>query len=166
MKTADALNMLIVLEERVARVYFGFFRTFREDPVAAECWWELARDEYGHAGLLKMVRELVASDAECGEIGPRLWSLVETVERCEQQAGTVDSLPKALELAIRLESSELDALGDRFLRSLGSDLPGGAARAFSPSERHRRHLAEAAGRTADPKLRQHLETLLGDLRAR
>ena len=49
MKTADALNLLIALEERVARIYFRFFRAFREDPVAAECWWELARDEYGRA---------------------------------------------------------------------------------------------------------------------
>jgi len=164
MKTADALNLLIALEERVARLYFGFFRAFREDPVAAACWWELARDEYGHAGVLKMVRELAASDADCGEIGPRLWSLVDTVERCEQQALTVDALPNALELAIRLESSELDALGDRFLQALASDLPGGAARAFLPSDRHRRRLAQAADRTADPKLRKRLETLLGDLR--
>ena len=166
MKTADALNLLIALEERVARIYFRFFRAFREDRVAAECWWELARDEYGHAGVLKMIRELVASDAECGEIGPRLWSLVETVERCEQQALAVDSLPKALELAIRLESSELDAMGDRFVQSLGPDLPGEAARSFSPSDRHCRRLAEAAGRTADLKLRQRLESMLGGLRGR
>ena len=123
MKTEEALSLLIALEERVARIYFGFFRRFREDRVAAQCWWDLARDEYGHAGLLTMVRELVGAEADCGEIGARLWSLAETVEGYERQALSVESLPRALELAIRLESSELDALGRRLVQLLEADLP-------------------------------------------
>jgi len=160
-KTAEALSLLIALEERVARIYFGFFRRYREDPVAAECWWDLARDEYGHAGLLTMVRELVEADDECGEVGARLWSLAETVEVCERQAQSVDSLPRALELAIRLESSELDALGHRLVHSLEADLPTGAARSFSTLDAHCRRLAGTADRVGDPKLRRRLESLLG-----
>ncbi len=41
MKTQDALSLLIALEERVARVYFHFFRTFRTDLDVARCWWEI-----------------------------------------------------------------------------------------------------------------------------
>jgi hypothetical protein len=160
-KTADALSLLIALEQRVARIYFRFFRAFRADAVASQCWWDLARDEYGHAGLLTMVRELVAPDADCGEIGGRLWSLVETVERCERQAEQVDTLSRALELAIRLESSELDALGHRIVQSLEADLPEGAARSFSTVGAHCRRLAEAADRVSDQKLRQRLESILG-----
>lgn len=52
MKTQDALSLLIALEERVARVYFHFFRTFRHDSEMARCWWDMARDEYGHVGIL------------------------------------------------------------------------------------------------------------------
>jgi hypothetical protein len=44
-KTAEALSLLIAREGRVARIYFGFFRAFRGDGVAAQCWWDLARDE-------------------------------------------------------------------------------------------------------------------------
>jgi hypothetical protein len=160
-KTAEALSLLIALEERVARIYFGFFRAFRGDGVAAQCWWDLARDEYGHAGLLTMVREAVAAEAECGEIGARLWSLAETVEACERQALSVESLPRALELAIRLESSELDALGHRLVQSVEAELPVGAVRSFSTLDAHYRRLAEAADRVPDLKLRRRLASLLG-----
>lgn len=164
MKTADALSLLIALKERVARVYFDFFRAFRTDPSAAACWWDLARDEYGHAGLLTMLRDLAPTDAECGEIGGRLWSLVETVERCERQAADVTSLRGALELALRLESSELGALSYRLVQSLAADLPEGATRSFSGLEAHARRLADAADGIPDRKLRQRVEDMLGGSR--
>ena len=166
MKTADALSLLIALKERVARVYFRFFCAFRTDPVAAECWWELARDEYGHAGLLRMVRDAAVPGAECGEIGARLWSLVETVERCEQQAADVTSLAGALELALRLESSELGALSYRIVQSLEADLPEGAARSLSRLDAHARRLADAADGISDDKLRQRVNDIRGGFRER
>ena len=164
MKTADALSLLIALKERIARVYFGFFRAFRTNPVAAACWWDLARDEYGHAGLLTMVRELAPPDSDCGEIGARMWSLVETVERCERQAVEVTSLAGALELALRLESSELGALSYRIVQSLEADLPEGAARSFSGLDAHARRLAEAADGISDRKLRRRVDDMLGGSR--
>jgi hypothetical protein len=165
-KTADALSLLIALKERVAQVYFRFFRAFRTDPAAAACWWDLARDEYGHAGLLTMVRDLAPPDSDCGEIGARLWALVETVERCERQGEDVTSLAGALELAVRLETSELGALSYRIVQSLGADLPEGAARSFSGADAHARRLAEAADQIADRKLRQRMEDMLGGFRDR
>lgn len=164
MKAADALSLLIALEERVARIYFRFFRVFREDPAFAQCWWDLARDEYGHAGLLRLVRDSAAPGTDCGEIGGRLWSLVETVERCEELAQDVASLPRALELAIRLESSELDALGHRVLQSVKADVPEGAVGSLAGLGAHRRRLAEAADRTGDRRLRRQVESLLGRTR--
>ena len=160
MKTQDALSLLAALEERVGRVYFQFFCLFREDPVVARCWWEMAREEHGHAGILKMVRELVAPAEECREIGPRLWSLVETVERCEHQALEVDSLTRARELAIRLESSELDALGHRVLQSMGTELPEGALQHFLATAAHCRRLVEAAEKVPDRRVRRRLEAML------
>ncbi len=160
MKTQDALSLLIALEERVARLYFHFFQLFREDPIVARCWWDLARDEYGHSGVLKMVREVARPDMESREIGPRLWSLVETVEQCEEQAKHVESLGRALELAIRVESSELDALGHRVVQSVQTDLPEGTARSFAVMGAHYRRLAEAAGRLQDARIRQRLESML------
>jgi rubrerythrin len=165
-KTQDALSLLIALEERVARVYFHFFRTFRDDRELAQCWWDMARDEYGHVGILKMVRDLVSSNAEAGLIGSKLWSLVDVVERCEQEAAATDSLSRALELAIQLESSELDALGHRIVQSLRSELPEGAARPFAAAETHCQRLVEIAGKVPDLTLRQRLETMLGSARGR
>ncbi|MBI2117024.1 MAG: hypothetical protein HYT85_18360 [candidate division NC10 bacterium] len=166
MKTQDALSLLIALEERAARVYFHFFRTFRDDRDVARCWWDMARDEYGHVGILKMVRELVSPEAEAGQIGARLWSLVDVVERCEQEAAAVESLSRALELAIQLESSELDALGHRIVQSLRSELPEGAARPFIAGDTHCQRLVEAAGKVPDLHLRHRLETMLGGAKGR
>ncbi|MEK7219964.1 MAG: hypothetical protein AAB253_02130, partial [candidate division NC10 bacterium] len=165
-KTQDALSLLIALEERVARVYFHFFRTFRDDRDVARCWWDMARDEYGHVGILKMVRDLVSPEAEAGQIGARLWSLVDVVERCEQEAATVESLSRALELALQLESSELDALGHRIVHSLRSELPEGAARPFIAADSHCQRLVEAAGKIPDLNLRQRLEAMLGGAKGR
>jgi hypothetical protein len=161
-KTQDALSLLIALEERVARIYFHFFRTFRADPAVAGCWWEMARDEYGHVGILKMVRELVPVGSEGGEIGARLWSLVEVVEHCEREAAGTPSLTRALELAITLESSELDVLGHRIVQSLRAELPEGAARPFVAMDAHCRRLAVAAERVPDGKMRRRLEAMLGN----
>jgi hypothetical protein len=165
-KTQDALSLLIALEERVARVYFHFFRTFREDADVARCWWDMARDEYAHVGILKMVRDLVSSEAEAGRIGPRLWALVDLVERCEQEAARVTSLERALELAVQLEASELDALGHRIVQSLRSELPEGAATSFTAAESHCQRLVEAARKVPNERLRQRLEAMLGSARGR
>jgi rubrerythrin len=159
-KTQEALSLLIALEERVARIYFQFFRRFRDDTAVARCWWDMARDEYGHAGILKMVRELASPQAESGKVGSRLWSLVEVVEHCERQADSAESLGRALELAIKLESSELDVLGHRIVHSLRAELPEGAARPFIGVDGHCRRLVEAAGKVPDAGLRQRLEALL------
>lgn len=166
MKTQDALSLLIALEERVARTYFHFFRTFRDDREVARCWWDMARDEYGHVGILKMVRDLVSPETEAGQVGARLWSLVDVVERCEQEAAATDSLGRALELAMQLESSELDALAHRIVQSLRSKLPDGAARPFAAQDAHCRRLVEAAGKVPDLTLRRRLETIIGGARGR
>jgi hypothetical protein len=165
-KTQDALSLLIALEERVARIYFHFFRTFRDDRGLAQCWWDMARDEYGHVGILKMVRDLVSAEAEAGQIGAKLWSLVDVVERCEREAAATDSLSRALELAIQLQLSELDALGHRIVQSLRSELPEGAARPFAAADAPCQRLVEAAEKVPDLTLRQRLETMLGGARRR
>ena len=166
MKTQDALNLLIALEERVARIYLHFFRTFRADGDVARCWWDMARDEYGHAGILKMARDLVPPEAESGEIGSRLWSLVERMERCEHEAVSTHSLGRAVELAIHIESSELDVLGHRVVESLQTELPEGVAHPFVETDVQCRRLVTAVGKVPDRALRLRLETMLESARGR
>jgi hypothetical protein len=165
-KTQDALNLLIALEERVARIYLRFFRTFREDAQVARCWWDMARDEYGHVGILKMVRDLVPPEAESGEIGKRLWSLVERIERCEHDAVAAKSLGRAVELAIQIESSELALLGHRVVESMRTELPEGAARPFVETDVQCQRLVAAAKKVPDTTLRVRLETMLGSAKGR
>ena len=166
MKTQEALSLLIALAERVARVYFHFFRMFKDDREVARCWWDMARDEYSHVGILKMVRDMASSEAEAGQIGSRLWSLVDVVERCEQEAAATDSLGRALELAIQLESSGLDALEHRIVQSLHAELPEGAARPVASGDAHWQRLLEAAGKIPDSKLRHRLEAMFEGARGR
>lgn len=160
MQTQDALSVLVALEERVARIYFRFFQLFRADAAVAACWWEMARDEYGHVGILKMVRELIPAGAEVGEAGTRLWSLVDVVEHCEREAAQAIPLARALELAITLESSELDVLGHRIVQSIREELPEGAAQPFGAVDAHCQRLSVAAERVADGRMRQRLESML------
>ena len=143
-KTQEALSLLIDLEERVAH-----------------CWWDMARDEYAHVGILKMVRDLVSPEAEAGQIGSRLWSLVDVVERCEQEAASADALGRALELAFQIESSELNALAHRIIESLRAELPEGAGRLFAAEDDHCQRLVKVAGKISDRTLRQRLETMFG-----
>jgi rubrerythrin len=165
-KTQDALNLLIALEERVARIYLRFFRTFRDDGEVGRTWWDMARDEYGHVGILKMVRDLVPPEAESGEIGSRLWTLVERVERCEHEAEAAQSLGRAVELAIQLETSELDVLGHRIVESLRTELPEGVARPFVETDSQSQRLVAAVERVPDARLRLRLETMLGSAKGR
>jgi rubrerythrin len=165
-KTQDALNLLIALEERAARIYLDFYRRFRGDQDVARCWWDMARDEYGHAGLLKMVRDLVPAGSESGGIGTRLWALVELVEQCGREAEMADSLARALELAIRLESSELDVLGHRVVQSVRSEVPEGAERSFAASNALCQRLTVAAGKVSDLRLRHRLEAMLAGAKGR
>ncbi|MBI2162607.1 MAG: hypothetical protein HYU32_00455 [candidate division NC10 bacterium] len=78
----------------------------------------------------------------------------------------MESLSRALELAIQLESSELDALGHRIVQSLRSELPEGAARPFIAGDTHCQRLVEAAGKVPDLHLRHRLETMLGGAKGR
>jgi rubrerythrin len=165
-KTQDALNLLIALEERVARIYLHFFRAFRDDGEMARTWWDMARDEYGHVGILKMVRDLASPEAESGEIGSRLWTLVERVERYEHEAAAAQSLGRAVELAIQLELSELDVLGHRIVESLRPELPEGVARPFAEMGTQCQRLVAAVEKVPDATLRLRLETMLGSANGR
>jgi len=72
--------------------------------------------------------------------------IVDLVERCEQEASAVQGLERALELAVQLETSELDPLGHRIVDSVRTELPEGAARSFLAPEDHHRRLVARPGR--------------------
>ncbi len=136
MKVHAALNQLIELEERVGHLYIQFYRRFAELPGVADLWWEMAREEHGHAGILKMVKALTHPTARARDLRPRLRPLQALIRRCEREALRVAGLREALAIAVRLERSELDRLGRETMRGIARDLPVVPRSAFAPHEAH------------------------------
>jgi hypothetical protein len=136
MRIHVALDSLIDLEERVARLYTRFYGRFSDLPGVAGIWWEMAVDEHGHAGVLKMVRELAELRGQVADIRHRLRPLQAVIKACEHSAAGEVTLSQALAMAVRLERSELDRLGRETVDAIGGDLPPIPRSAFAPHEAH------------------------------
>jgi hypothetical protein len=136
MRIHAALDSLIELEWRVARLYTRFYGRFSELPAAAGIWWEMALDEHEHVGVLTMVKELADPRARVADIRDRLRPLQATIKGCERSAAREVTLSEALAMAVRLERSELDRLGRETVQAIGGDLPPIPRSAFAPHEAH------------------------------
>jgi len=136
MRLRAMLDALIELEERVARLYTAFYGRFAHMPAVAGIWWEMALEEHEHAGVLKMVRQLAGRRSRAPDVRARLRPVQEAIHACERAAAFDVTLAEALAMAVRLERSELDRLGQETLRAIGvGDLPLPTA-AFSPHDAH------------------------------
>jgi hypothetical protein len=136
MRIHAALDSLIELEWRVARLYTRFYGRFSELPAVAGIWWEMALDEHEHVGVLTMVKELADPWARVVDIRHRLRLFQATIAACERAAAGEVTLSHALGMAVRLERSELDRLGRETVRAIGGDLPPIPPSAFAPHEAH------------------------------
>jgi len=136
MRIHAALDSLIELEWRVARLYTRFYGRFSELPAVAGIWWEMALDEHEHVGVLTMVKELADPKRRVADIRNRLRPLQATLRACERAAARDVTLSQALAMAVRLERSELDRLGRETVRAIGDDLPPIPRSAFAPHEAH------------------------------
>jgi hypothetical protein len=136
MRIHAALDSLIELEWRVARLYTRFYGRFSELPAVAGIWWEMALDEHEHVGVLTMVKELADPKGRVVDIRHRLRPLQTAIAACEHAAAGEVTLSQALAMAVRLERSELDRLGRETVRAIGGDLPPIPRSAFAPHEAH------------------------------
>jgi hypothetical protein len=136
MRIHAALDSLIELEWRVARLYTRFYGRFSELPAVAGIWWEMALDEHEHVGVLTMVKELADPKGRVVDIRHRLRPLQAAIAACERAAAREVTLSQALAMAVRLERSELDRLGRETVRAIGGDLPPIPRSAFAPHEAH------------------------------
>ncbi|HEY7678107.1 MAG TPA: ferritin family protein [Candidatus Methylomirabilis sp.] len=146
---ADVLGTLVRLEERAARLYTRFYRRFRAYPAVADAWWDLAMDEYGHAGILRAAQELVDPAQRADALAGRVRPLVRILRACERRGTGAISLRTALDLAVTIESSELDQIGNEVIRSLRRDLPEMAQKAFGTHDAHLQRLTRAVGKFGD-----------------
>lgn len=136
MRIHAALDNLIELEWRVARLYTHFYGRFSELPAVSGIWWEMALDEHEHVGVLTMVKELADPKGRVADIRHRLRPLQAAIAACERAAAGEMTLSQALAMAVRLERSELDRLGRETVRAIGGDLPPIPRSAFAPHEAH------------------------------
>jgi hypothetical protein len=118
----EAVQQLIDLEERAARLYTRFFRQFAELPGLARLWWGLATEEHEHAGILRMVQEL-AEGVRVPDLNPSLARVRAAIGAAERLGTGTPSLAQALAAAVRLERSELDQLGHATVRAIRVERP-------------------------------------------
>ena len=111
----EVLDTAIELEKKTMALYVAFVKAFPRPEEVRNFWFGMARHEAGHCGALALVESIVESEPERGERS-KVWLDEATVNRLrglitaygrEAKAGTV-TLERAFEMAIDLESSELE----------------------------------------------------------
>ena len=102
------------LEKRTMALYTAFVSQHAAHPDLQKFWLTMARHEAGHFGALALVESMIENDPNL-QIGRKIWfdevtvvrlrSLLTAYLREAQQPVTIE---RALEMAIDLESSELE----------------------------------------------------------
>ena len=75
--------------------------------------------------------------------------LVGILRACERRGVGAVSLRTALDLAVTIETSELDQIGNEVVRSLRQDVPEMARKAFGTHDAHLQRLTRAVGKFGD-----------------
>ena len=109
----EVLDTAIELEKKTMALYVGFAKLFPRPEEVRNFWFTMARHEAGHCGALSLVESVLESDPTAAKT--RVWFDPNTVTRLRSlltaylrvaRAGV--SLERAFEIAIDIESSELD----------------------------------------------------------
>ena len=111
----EVLDIAIELEKKTMALYVAFMNAFPRPEEVRNFWFGMARHEAGHCGALALVESIVQTDPERGEDAKvwlddatvsRLRGLITAYTREVKTEGV--SLERAFEMAIDLESSELE----------------------------------------------------------
>ena len=111
----EVLDTAIELEKKTMALYVAFMNAFPRPEEVRNFWFGMARHEAGHCGALALVESIVETDPERGEQS-KVWLDAATVSRLrslltgylrEARGGSL-SLERAFEMAIDIESSELE----------------------------------------------------------
>ncbi|MEW5830602.1 MAG: hypothetical protein AB1846_17055 [Chloroflexota bacterium] len=108
---AELFEMSISLERQIQAVYLHWQMLFASAPKAASFWQEYAREEDFHAKLLLNLSEQLTAEQLAK---PADTSIHECAQRTQQLVGSlnknVKTLDEALELATRIEHSEVNSI--------------------------------------------------------
>ena len=110
----EILRIAMDLERRTMALYTAFVSQHSDEPELQKFWLTMARHEAGHFGALALVESMIENDPKLG-IGQKVWFDDVTVVRLRsllgaylREARETVSVERALEMAIDLESSELE----------------------------------------------------------
>lgn len=114
------LERVAQLERRVGALYGRFATSFRQRPLVAAFWAEMASEERLHTVLVAATREVfpVTAPAPAGEWGAQLAAIEQQLDGFEAQAAGVE-LHEAFSNAEALEASELNAVTELIIRHAG-----------------------------------------------
>lgn len=112
----EVLQIAMELEKRTMALYTAFVSHHADNPELYRFWLTMARHEAGHFGALALVESMIQNDPKL-TIDQKLWFDDVTVVRLRsllnaylREAKQPVSIERALEMAIDLESSELEDL--------------------------------------------------------
>lgn len=112
----EILRIAMDLEKRTMALYTAFVSQHAREPELQKFWLTMARHEAGHLGALALVESMIENDPKL-EVGQKVWFDEVTVVRLRsllaaylREAQKPVSVKRSLEMAIDLESSELEDL--------------------------------------------------------
>jgi len=110
----EVLRIAMDLERRTMALYTAFVSHHAARPELQKFWLTMARHEAGHFGALALVESMIENDPNL-EVGRKVWFDEVTVVRLRSLLGAYlreaqrpVTVERALEMAIDLESSELE----------------------------------------------------------
>jgi hypothetical protein len=122
----NPLERFAELERLVSKVYYRFSHLFLDRPELRDFWWEMAKEEEQHACILHACRSLIENYPD-EALDPSISK--EKADELKQQisaflnTGTpAITVEQAFETALRIESSELDAIYSKLLQLGGPQI--------------------------------------------
>src|SRR2546423_2791995 len=110
----EVLRIAMELERRTVALYTAFVSQDAAEPELQKFWLTMARHEAGHFGALALVESMIQNDPHL-EVARKIWFDEVTVVRLRsllnaylREAQQAVGIERALEMAIDLESSELE----------------------------------------------------------
>jgi hypothetical protein len=116
----DPLERFAEIERLVSKIYFRFSHLFLDDSQLRDFWWEMAKQEEQHSLILLACKEVVGNFKD-ERLDPSITR--EKADRLREElagylAGGTPSMTvdEAFEAALRIETSEVDAIYSKLLQ--------------------------------------------------
>jgi len=110
------------LEALSMSTYVKLAAAFKNEPELHEYWMSMARHEAGHVGaleLLEVMLERTETPPPVPTVGPAAAMAETTIERVHKEADGPISVARAFEIAIEMESAEVEDLVLDLFATLG-----------------------------------------------